>query len=154
MRTLLAFLVLALVGPASAGNLPASELSIAGVASGATEASVLNRLGKPLHRVDTGEGIELRYPGLVITVGWLESQQSPRQKRVFALQGTGANACTPHDLCPGMPLSAATRLYGPTAPTKRETGTFYEYQPTGANCWLQVSAPADVIQSVAVACQP
>jgi len=36
----------------------------------------------------------------------------------------------------------------------RETGTFLEYQPVGEHCWLQVYAPADIILSLAVACQP
>ena len=154
MRILLALSALVLVGPASAGNLSASELGISGVSSGATEASVVNRLGTPLRRVDTGEGTELHYPGLVVTVGWLEPQASGRQRRVFALHGTGAHACTPRGLCPGMPVSAAIRLYGPAEPTRRETGTFLEYQPAGTSCWLQVSAPAGDIESAAVACQP
>jgi hypothetical protein len=154
MRNLLALMVLVLVGSASAGELPASELSIGGVSSGATEASVWRQLGAPSHSVDTGEGTDLHYPGLVVTVGWLEPQAPGRQRRVFALHGTGANACTPHGLCPGLPVSTVVRLYGPAELTRRESGSFLEYQPAGTNCWLQASAQADVVQSVSVACQP
>ena len=154
MRYILAALALTLISPACTAGIAASELSIGGVASGATETSVVKLLGSPSSRVETGEATELHYPGLVVTVGWLEQEAPGRQRRVFAIKGTGRNACTPKGLCPGMPSSVATRLYGSTKPARRETGTFLEYQPARMNCWLQVSAPADVIQSVAVACQP
>jgi hypothetical protein len=154
MRKSLALVALALAAPALAGELPRSELSIGGVASGATEASVLHRLGSPSKRVDTGEGIELHYPGLVVTVGWLEQQRPGMQRRALALFGTGPRACTPHGLCPGMPAAKVTRLYGSVAPVKRDSGTFLEYQPKGVACWLQVAAPGAVVESVAVACQP
>ena len=154
MRYILAALALTLISPACTAGIPGSELSIGGVASGATETSVVNLLGSPSNRVETGEGTELHYPGLVVTLGWLEQEAPGRQRRVFAIQGTGRKACTPKGLCPGMSSSVAARLYGSTKPTLRETGTFLEYQPAGLNCWLQISAPAGVIQSVAVACQP
>jgi hypothetical protein len=154
MRNTLALLVFILSAPAWAGEVPSSELSIGGVVSGATEASVLSILGEPLQRVETGEGTELQYPGLVVAVGWLEQKAAGVQQRVLALRGTGANACTPRGLCPGMPASQVSRLYGPSEPVQRESGTFVEYQPAGISCWLQVSAPAGTVQTVAVACQP
>lgn len=71
-----------------------------------------------------------------------------------ALMGTGSRACTPRGLCPGMPASEVSRLYGLAVPVQRESGTFFEFQPKGVACWLQVSAPAAIVESVAVACQP
>lgn len=154
MRTTLALLILLLATPAWSSEIPSSELSIGGVASGDTEASVLRLLGEPSHRVDTGEGIELQYPGFVATVGWLEQRDAGVQRRVLALRGTGPKACTPRGLCPGMPVSEVRRLYGPSVPVQRESGTFVEYQPAGLSCWLQISAPAGTVEAVAVACQP
>ena len=132
----------------------AAELSIGGVVAGATEASVLRLLGEPSLRVETGEGTELQYPGLVVTVGWLGQRTKGGQQRVLALRGTGPEACTPRGLCPGMPASEVSRLYGPSVSVQREAGTFVEYQPPDVSCWLQVSAPADTVATVAVACQP
>ena len=138
----------------SSEQLLASELSVGGVSIDATEARVVERLGEPSRRVETGDGTELHYPGLVVTVGWFESQAQERQRGVFALHGTGRKACTPRGLCPGMAASAATRLYGPMKPFQRSYGAFLEYQPADTSCWLQVSAPGRVIESVGVACQP
>jgi hypothetical protein len=154
MRSTLALIVLILSAPAWAGDMPASELSIGGVVSGATEASVLRILGEPLQRVETGEGTELKYSGLVVTVGWLERRAAGVQQRVLALRGTGPDACTPRGLCPGMPASQTSRLYEPSEPVQRESGSFIEYQPAGISCWLQVSALAGTVQTVTVACQP
>jgi hypothetical protein len=154
MRNTLATLALILAGPAWSGEIPSSELSIGGVVSGATEASVLRLLGEPSKRVETGEGTELQYPGLVVMVGWLKQRAAGVQQRVVALRGTGPKTCTPRGLCPGMPVSEVNRLYGPSVPVQRESGSFLEYQPAGVSCWLQVSAPAGTVQALAVACQP
>ena len=154
MRNILALAVLTLAVSVSAGELPPSELSIGGVVSGATEISVVDLLGEPSRRVETGEGTEFHYPGLVVTVGWIEQQAVGVQRRVVAVRGTGRNACTPRGLCPGMPASEVGRLYGPSEPVKRDYGTFIEYQPADISCWLQVSVPAGIVQSMAVACQP
>ena len=154
MRNTFALSVLILTAPAWCGELPPSELSIGGVVSGAAEASVIRLLGEPSRRVETGEGTELQYPGLVVTVGWLEQRAAGVQQRVLALRGTGPAACTPRGLCPGMPASEVSRLYGPSVPVQRETGTFVEYQPADVSCWLQVSASADTVEAVAVVCQP
>ena len=154
MRTTLALSVIFLAAPAWGCEVPSSELSVGGVVSGTTEASVLRLLGEPTQRVETGEGVELQYPGLVVTVGWLEQRAAGIQQRVLALSGTGPKACTPRGLCPGMPVSEVSRLYGPSLPAERETGTFVEYQPADVSCWLQVSASADTVEAVAVVCQP
>ena len=153
MRYIIA-ITMVLSFPASACGFPASELSLGGVEIGETETHVVELLGPPNTRVDTGEGTELRYPGLVFTVGWLEQAAPGVERRVFASRAEAHSACTPMGLCPGMSVAQATKLYGPTDPTVRETGTFLEYQPVGEQCWLQVHAPTDTILSLAVACQP
>jgi len=147
-------ITLLLSWPAIACAFPASELSLAGVEVGETEKNVVERLGPPNERIDTGEGAELHYPGLVLTVGWLEQTAPGVESRVFASRAEGRSACTPMGLCPGMSVAQAIALYGPTGPTVRETGVFLEFQPVGENCWLQVYAPRDIILSLAVACQP
>ena len=154
MRNTLALSALILAAPAWGCDLPLSELNIGGVLSGTTEASVLRLLGEPQQRVETGESTELQYPGLVVTVGWLEPRAAGVQQRVLAIRGTGPKSCTPRGLCPGMPASEVRRLYGPSEPVQRETGSYIEYQPAGISCWLQVSAPSGTVQSLAVACQP
>jgi hypothetical protein len=112
------------------------------------------QLGAPAEKLETGEGTELRYPGLIVTVGWLEQAAPGVERRVFALRADGSSVCTPKGLCPGMEVAHAFELYGPIEATVRETGTFFEYQPAAAHCWLQVSAPEQTINSLAVACQP
>jgi hypothetical protein len=154
MRKLFALVALAVATVASASTLPLSELQIGGIASGTSETNLTQQLGEPLQRVETGEGTEFRYPGLVITVGWLEQAAPGRERRVTALLGTGPRACTPRGLCPGMPVAAASRLYGPPQMAIRETGTFLEYYPDEPGCWLQVADDAGTIRSVAVACMP
>ena len=140
--------------PASGCEIQASELSLGGVAAGETEASVVELLGEPAERVDTGEGTELRYPGLVVTVGWLEQAAPGVERRVFALSASGSAACTPSGLCPGMPVAHATKLYGATEVVVRGDVPLLEYQPAAAHCWLQVATQGGTITSLAVACQP
>src|SRR5690606_30542950 len=154
MKSIFALVALTLIYPACAGTLPLSELEVGGIALGATEASVVGRMGEPLQRLDTGEGIELHYPGLVATVGWLEQQAPGREPRVAGIFGSGPQACTPRGLCPGMPVAAADRLSGTPEVAQREAGEFLEYYPEATGCWLQVAAAAGSIRSVAVACQP
>ena len=154
MKRILALAVLFFIASACAGAITLSELQIGGVAAGATEASVVEHLGEPLQRAEAGEGTELHYAGLVVTVGWLDLQAPDQERRVTALLGTGPQACTPRGLCPGMPVAAASRLYGPPQVAERETGTFLEYYPDGPGCWLQVADAAGSIISVAVACMP
>ncbi len=139
---------------AFACGMPASELSLGGVASGDSEASVIEQRGAPSERIDTGEGTELRYPGLIATVGWMEPAAPGVERNVFAIRADGPSVCTPMGLCPGMEAAYAFKLYGPVEATVRETGTFFEYQPVGVHCWLQISAPEGTITSLAVACQP
>ncbi len=154
MKSILAPAFLAAAAVASSGTLPLSELQVGGIASGAAEADVVRQLGEPIRRVETGEGTELHYPGLVVTEAWLEQQASGGDRRVVALLGTDPHACTPRGLCPGMPVEAANRLYGSPVVAQRETGDFLEYYPKAPGCWLQLSVASGIIKSVAVACQP
>jgi hypothetical protein len=154
MKRIFALAALVVIAPAYAAALPLSELQVGGVASGSRESDVIKQLGPPTRRVETGEGTELHYPGLVVTVGWLEQPAPGQERRVAALIGTGPQACTSRGLCSGMPVAAANRLYGPSELAQRETGELLEYYPETPGCWLQLSATAGTIRSVAVACQP
>lgn len=154
MRKILALVALLLAGTTHAAGPAPSELSIGGVEIGATEDSVRGSLGEPAGFLETGEGLELYYPGLVVTVGWLEPQGPKVPRRVTALSGTGFDACTPASLCPGMPLAEVARRYGAADLVQRESGTFLEYQPAGSHCWLQVRASTDPVYQIGVVCQP
>ena len=154
MGRIFALVTLAVATVASANTFPLSELQIGGVASGVSELSVIRQLGEPLQRLETGEGTEFHYSGLVVTVGWFEHRDPDRERRVTALLGTGPSACTPRGLCPGIPVAAANRLYGAPVVAQRETGKFLEYYPDEPGCWLQVSDDAGTVRSVAVACMP
>lgn len=154
MRQIFAIAAMGLSSLTASAGIQKSELSLGGVAIGATEQSALKLLGQPLGRTNSGEGIELRYRDLVVSIGWLEGPVQGTPRRVYEITGTGKTACTPRGLCPGMTAEAAFKLYGATEPTRRDTGSFFEYQPDGANCWLRISAPSAVIESLAVVCQP
>jgi hypothetical protein len=154
MRNIIAIAFLAFTANAFALDLPKAELSVGGIAPGSAETYVLAHLGKPLQRVEMGEGTELRYPGLRVVVGWLEQAGPGKERRVWAIHGTEKRACTPRGVCPGMLASVAERLYGPGERTVRESGPVLEYYAASTNCWLQLSVPDGVIRSVAVVCQP
>jgi hypothetical protein len=157
MRKILAFVMAAAVSSCSvqrAVGVPDSELSLSGISIGDTEQAVISRLGPPEGRVETGEGIELRYPGFVATVGWLEQQASGVPRRVYELSGTGHSACTPAGLCPGMPIAAANARYGEASQIHREAGGTLEYYGAKSSCWLQLLAPTGTVQVIRVACEP
>jgi hypothetical protein len=154
MRSIVAIAALVIITPAWAGTIPLSELQVGHIASGERESRVIKQMGEPTKRVETGEGTELRYPGLVVTVGWLDDRAPNVERRVAALKGTGHRACTPRGLCPGMPISVAKRLYGAGEMIHRSYGTFLEFYPREAGCWLQVSVYAGFVRSVGVACSP
>jgi len=131
-----------------------AELSLSGVSLGDTEQAVISRLGPPEQTVQTGEGIELKYPGLTVSTGWLEQEAPGLPRRVYELAGTGTKACTPAGVCPGMPISAAIAHYGQPLRTERETGTFLEYYSAESSCWLQLKAATGTVESIRVVCQP
>ena len=154
MRQIFATAVMGTLALTGSPVLQPSELSLGGVAVGATEQNALEHLGQPVSRTDNEEGIDLRYRDLVVSIGWLDDLAPGTPRRVYEIIGTGKTACTPRGLCPGMTAEAAFNLYGATEPVRRETGPFFEYQPDAANCWLRISAPNGVIESLAVVCQP
>ena len=154
MRNIVAIAALAIITPVWAGTIPLSELQVGHVASGEQESTVIERMGEPSKRIETAEGTELHYSGLVVTVGWLDDRAPGVERRVAALLGTGRRACTPRGLCPGMPANTAKHLYGSAELTHRTYGTFLEYYPKEPGCWLQVSVHAGIVRSVGVACSP
>jgi len=132
---------------AVAQNISMAELSIGGIAIGQTEQDVVKRLGTPSKRENTGEGYLLAYPGFEVYVG-------VGSYGVFEVVSRNPEHCTPSKVCPGMPISGANRIYGAPVVASRESGTYFEYTPEGNSCWLQVSAPKDIILSMRIACQP
>jgi len=128
-------------------SVSAKELVIGGIAIGQHERAVVQRFGVPLSRRDSDEGSALIYPGLQVEVG-------AGDFGVYEVVSTDAKYCTPSNLCPGMSEVEVQRLYGRPVIAVRETGRFLEYQPTGSFCWLQISAPQGIVNSIRVACQP
>ena len=124
-----------------------SELSLAGIVIGQTEAEVINLLGKPRSRSKTDEGYRLSYKGMDIYVG-------VGSYGVFDLTSTNPTYCTKSHICPGMPVSKLRSKFGPGIEAKRESGNFLEYTPHESTCWLQIREAEGIIQSIRIACQP
>jgi hypothetical protein len=143
----LALIVACTAVPAFGRSISSSELVIGGITIGQNERTVIHRLGAPMSRADSDEGSTLTYAGLQVEVG-------AGDFGVYGVVSTNAKYCTPSKLCPGMSEAQLQRLYGKPVIAERETGRFLEYQPTGSNCWLQVSAPKGIVKSLRVACQP
>ncbi len=144
----LSLLLLSLVGvsrSAEKQHIAETELNLGGVVVGQSEQDVIKRLGAPRKRTDTGEGYLFAYPGLDVYVG---------SYGVFDVVSKSAEHCTPSKVCPGMPVSKVKQAYGDPVVAEREQGTFLEYTPEDSTCWLQVSAPKDIIRSLRIACQP
>ncbi len=128
-------------------SISASEFVIGGIAIGQHERAVMQRLGAPLSRTDSGEGFTLTYAGLHVEVG-------AGDYGVYEVVSTNSKYCTPSKLCPGMSEAQVQHLYGRPVMAERETGRFLEYYAPGSTCWLQVSAPKGIVKSLRVACQP
>ncbi|TWT17094.1 hypothetical protein FQY83_17455 [Luteimonas marina] len=147
-----ALIVLALAALGSSEQLPTvpdKELSIAGIALDADEASVLRTLGQPVRVTDTGDflNIQLDYPGLTIWLG--------EGRRVGEILSTSPEHCTPGGICPGMAFSQVQAMYGPPSVATREDGQFMEYFPmSDFPCWLQLAVADGVVKSVRAECQP
>jgi hypothetical protein len=143
-------------GPAlsASGTINDNELSLSGVALGDSEEGVRSLLGEPKERFDTGEGTEFRYTGLTVSIGWLEQQAPGKQRRVWALRGTGPAACTPAGICPGMAFERARATYGVPVLARRDYGTFMEYYSSESSCWLQLDVSGGVIRAIGAVCQP
>ena len=154
MKSILASVLLLGSSVGSTSTISDSELSLAGIALGDSEAQVLAVLGPASKRYETGEGTALEYSGLTVLVGWLEQQVAGKQRRVVQLTATGSNACTPADLCPGAPASMAVATYGQPVQAERESGSFLEYYSHQSSCWLQVGTSGEIIRSFSAGCQP
>ncbi|KRD73553.1 hypothetical protein [Lysobacter sp. Root983] len=140
-----------LLAPASAfafeGEVAGSEISLGGIAVGATTSEVTKTLGKPLRQQPQTDFIDLdyHYPNL---------QVSFSDGVVAGLYSDHRKGCTPMRLCPGDRLDKMRSLYGAPIVANRETGQFYEYYATDFDCWLEIAAEGEKIKSIAVACQP
>ncbi|MGY1521238.1 hypothetical protein [Luteimonas sp. A482] len=154
MKSILASVLLLSSSVATTSTISDSELSLAGVALGDSEAQVLAMLGPAPKRSETGEGTVLEYGGLTVLVGWLEQQAPGEQRRVFQLKATAPNACTPAGLCPGTPAAKVVATYGQPVHAERESGSFLEYYSHQSSCWLQVDTSGEIIRSISAVCQP
>jgi hypothetical protein len=149
MRLLLVLTVLMLTACASAlSPVRGKQLSIAGIAPGATLADVLRKLG-PALKVESASGSFTQYVSY--------------DRLSFALDEDGlvANAntsnpryCFNHWLCPGMSLSAARAKIPNLSQSPSGHGNLLVAYSNGSGCWLEVDPSGDVISSLAIACQP
>ena len=151
------FLFLLLAGTAvaeSSSRICDRELAFDGVALGDTEATVFEKLGKPLRTTNTGEGRHLDYAGLVIWSGLYDPQDCGTQCRVDELFSTSPKRCTPSGVCPGMTLDAVKALHGEPIVADREARSFMEYASAESPCWLQLTVNNGIVVSARAACQP
>lgn len=134
-------------------TIPKAELSLGGVALGDGESRVYEVLG-PRAPIDTGEGWDLPYEGLTVSIGWLEQAGPGKERHVTSLEATGPGACTPAGVCPGSPIAVAEAAYGPPLKAVRETGTVLEFYGNDTSCWLQLGISGDEIAAIRAVCQP
>ena len=129
------------------GDIPASEVSIGGVAVGDSISQVIKKLGEPRSKVEASDYLDLHYKYPNVTVSFSEGV-------VAGLFTDSARACTPKQLCPGDSLDRMRHLYGEPLVIDRETGRFYEYYGHELYCWLKIPANDSKVNSITVACQP
>lgn len=132
---------------ANAQQISELDLRIGGVAIGQSENEVVKLHGLPRTKTNNGEGTLFEYNDFEVIVG-------VGPNGVLDIISRSPKACTPSKLCPGDPISKANKLYGSPVVASRESGTYFEYTPEGSTCWLQVSAPENIILSMRIACQP
>lgn len=127
-------------------EVPQSELSLAGVAIGDTEAQVVEKLGAAPFRTEEADflHLHLNYESVTVSFGFEE---------VAGLYSDNPKGCTPAGLCPGDSLKRMRSVYGTPEVAKRETGTFFEYY-SDCPCWLKIKPTGNKIESITVACQP
>lgn len=151
VRHLRALWLCLLLAPASAlafeGEVVGSEISLGGVAVGATTDEVTKTLGKPLRQQPQRDFIDLDYYYPNLRVSFSDGV-------VAGLYSDHRKGCTPMQLCPGDRLEKMRSLYGPPVVADRGTELFYEYFSKGFDCWLEITAKGEKIKSIGVACQP
>jgi hypothetical protein len=120
------------------------------VSIGDEREAVLRRLGTPVREIATGDALDPRveYPGLEVAF-WDGGT-------VAHLRSTGATHCTLSGVCPGAPGAAAlARLGRPPAETGAEVKDGrYEFPVSADTCWLEVYVAGQVVESLAIGCQP
>jgi len=129
------------------GNIPASEVSIGGVAVGDSPAQVIKKLGEPSSKVRASDYLDLHYNYQNMTVSFSEGV-------VAGLFTDSASVCTPKSLCPGDSIDRMRSLYGEPLISDRETGRFYEYYGHELYCWFKIPVNDKKVDSIMVACQP
>ena len=129
------------------GEVPASDVSIGGVAVGDSTSQVIKKLGEPIRKVQASDYLALHYKYPNMTVSFSEGT-------VAGLFTDNTNACTPKNLCPGDSIEKMRSLYGEPLVTDRETGRFYEYYGHELYCWFKIPVNDNKVDSITVACQP
>lgn len=129
------------------GDIPASEVSIGGIAIGDSPSQVLEKLGEPSSKLEASDFLNLHYKYPNMTVSFSEGV-------VAGIFTDGSSACTPKQLCPGDSLDKMRSLYGEPLVTNRETGRFYEYYGYELYCWFKIPVHDNKVYSITVACQP
>ena len=146
-RILLSLILLPPLAFAHDGNIPASDVSVAGIMVGDTPDQVKEKLGKPSSVVEESDYLDTHYVYPQLRVSFSEGV-------VAGLYSDKTRGCTPKGLCNGDSLKKMRALYGPPIVADRETGHFYEYYGKNQYCWLQIAAKETKIVSLRVACQP
>lgn len=146
-KPLLNVLFLSSLALAHDGDIPAGEVSVAGVAIGDSPAQVENELGKPSRIIEESDYLDTHYVYSQLKVSFSEGV-------VAGLYSDKARGCMPKGLCVGDGLERMRALYGPPLVAERETGNFYEYYGQDLHCWLQIAVEGAKIASIRVACQP
>lgn len=147
MRTLLCLILVTSNAFSEEANIPAKEVSLAGVFVGDSIALVKEKLGEPAHETEASDFLNLHYDYPNVGVSFSDVV-------VAGLYSDRPDGCTPRQLCPGDRLDRMRSLYGRPIVSDRETGRFYEYYGHDLYCWLQMDAKQDKIVSIRVECQP
>lgn len=129
------------------GDIPASEISLGGIAVGESPLQVMKKLGEPSSKVHASGYLDLHYKYQNMTVSFSEGV-------VSGLFTDSASACTPKHLCPGDSLDRMRSLYGEPLEAVREADRFYEYYGHDMDCWLRIPVNGNKVDSIEVACQP
>lgn len=129
------------------GNVPASEVSLAGIMVGDSPNQVEEKLGKPSDVIKESDYLDTHYQYSQLRVSFSEGV-------VAGLYSNNTRVCTPKGLCVGDSLERMRALYGSPIVADRKDGNYYEYYGNDLYCWLQVAAKGAEIGSIRVACQP
>ena len=147
MKTrLLVLLLVPSLAMAWEGAVPQSEMSLGGVAIGQSRDEVIAKLGKPTHREEAQDFLDLHYDYPHLRVSF-------NTDIVAGLESRDAKACTAKGLCPGDKLEKMRSMYGAPKLAGTDEQAYVYYGPDGA-CWLEVPAKGRRVTKLSVVCMP